>query len=244
MHPRASAAYGGKGAGCLNTGGSLFVEFNNRSFAKTFGLSLIHILSRLLTALRLSLTLQRLPRPRLRLPSLSSLRATSSSSSNSRSARTTRSCAVIASSSLEMCIRDRPLSLCCGNGHHCKGINEGKGSQHKSQNPVCLSSLHSAKGECRPAYKGNDGTCEYRLLSQVASAIEGVRLGLSLIHIFWRSAAACCDCACLGEQPVHHVVRRGHQRTRLHDYAFHLEAAERHQRKDGRNPVSYTHLHE
>ena len=30
---------------------------------------------------------------------------------------------------------------------------------------------------------------------------------------FWRSAAACCDCACLGEQPVHHVVRRGHQRT-------------------------------
>ena len=69
------------------------------------------------------------------------------------------------------------LSLCCGNGHHCKGINEGKGSQHKSQNPVFLSSLHSAKGECRPAYKGNDGTCEYRLLSQVASAIEGVRLG-------------------------------------------------------------------
>ena len=42
-------------------------------------------------------------------------------------------------------------------------------------------------------------------------------------------------CECLGEQPVHHVVRRGHQRTRLHDYAFHLEAAERHQRKDGRN---------
>ena len=29
-----------------------------------------------------------------------------------------------------------PLSLCCGNGHHCKGINEGKGPSTKSQNPV------------------------------------------------------------------------------------------------------------
>ena len=43
------------------------------------------------------------------------------------------------------------LTLCCGNGNHCKGINEGKGSQHKSQNPVCLSSLRSAKGRVSPS---------------------------------------------------------------------------------------------
>ena len=35
-----------------------------------------------------------------------------------------------------------PLSLCCGNGHHCKGINEGKGSQHKSQNPKVSVAQH------------------------------------------------------------------------------------------------------
>lgn len=49
-----------------------------------------------------------------------------------------------------------PLSLCCGNGpslqRHQRG---GKAPSTKGQNPVCLSSLHSAKGECRPAYKGN-----------------------------------------------------------------------------------------
>ena len=37
MHPGASAAYGGKGTGCLNASGSLFVEFGNGPFAETLG---------------------------------------------------------------------------------------------------------------------------------------------------------------------------------------------------------------